>query len=122
MRLLQRERSLRRLFGKNHSSEIRLLQKLDQPPRYRCVMSNNVEKNAATVAGQHNVSRFGFTVEFRRRGEACLIQYFSQIDGPSDRGKTMIRHDKNVCRFACFVFVESRENGGEIFIGRLDPS
>src|SRR5207342_2178446 len=95
VRLLQCERSLHRLFCKNHSSEIGLLQELNKATRYRRVVSDNIEKYAAAVAGQHNVSRFGFSVEFARRGEARLVQNFSYINRASDRGETMIRHNED---------------------------
>src|SRR5262245_27125960 len=73
VRLLQNERPVHRLFCKNHSSEIRLLQKFDQAARYYLVVSDDIEKNATAVSGQHDVSRFWFSVEFCRRGESRLV-------------------------------------------------
>src|SRR6266481_1982561 len=80
VRLLQRKGSLHRLFCKNHSSEIGLLQELNKATRYRGVVSDNIEKDATAVASQHDISRFGFSVEFARRGEAGLVQNLPQIN------------------------------------------
>src|SRR5207247_3741716 len=93
--LLQRKGSLHRLFCKNHSSEIGLLQELNKATRYGRVVSDNIEKDASAVAGQHDVSRFGFSVEFGRRGEARVVQNLSHINRASNRRKTMIRYNNN---------------------------
>src|SRR4029077_5869469 len=105
VRLLQRKGSLHRLFRKNHSSEIGLLQELNKATRYRRVVADNIEKYAAAVPSQHDVSWFGFTREFGRRCEARIVQDFSHINRSSERGESMLRHNKDVCGFARFAFI-----------------
>ena len=62
-------------------------------------MSDDIEKDAAAVSGQHDVARFRLAAEFSFRGETAVIQNFPQIDRASDRGETMIRNDEDVCHF-----------------------
>src|SRR5439155_3728008 len=63
-RLRETERPFHRLFRENHTGKIRLLQEFNEATDELLVVSDDIEKNAATVGGQHDVSRFWLVVKF----------------------------------------------------------
>ena len=98
-RLLQDERAVRWLPRKNHAAKIRLLQEFDKMMGHGRVVSDEIDKNAAAVPHQHNVSRFRFFIEFCLRFKNRFVQDLSDINGSLDRRKTVIGDDKDVCCF-----------------------
>ena len=75
-RLPENERSFHWFFRKNHAGKIRLLQEFNQTARDRLIVSGDIEKNAAPVSCQHDLSRFWLVVKFGLRDETGVIQNF----------------------------------------------
>src|SRR5213079_2310486 len=61
---VQHECAFHRLPCKNYTGKIRLLQEFNEATDELLVVSDDIEKNAATVGGQHDVSRFWLVVKF----------------------------------------------------------
>src|SRR6266513_1368182 len=96
-RLVEIERPFHRLFRKNHSGKIGSLQEFNKTTDERLAVSDDIEKNAAAVAGEHDVPRLWFILKFGLRGETGVSQNSSQVNRSRDRGETMIGNDKHVC-------------------------
>ena len=67
LRLVETERSRQRISHENNAGKIRLLQKLNEKTCDGRVVSDDINKNAATVPDQHDISRFWFVAEFGLR-------------------------------------------------------